>query len=93
MKWAHKISAPAVNNVESSSVTVSIEPDRISIRGEHSTKSLMVDIPLRHRIDATGSSWTLNTFGVNLVLRKEEMQSIWSRLLGEGVKVMPRNRI
>lgn len=42
VRWAHKLSAPAVNNVDKSQVFVDIQPSSVRVRGEHKDKTLQV---------------------------------------------------
>mmetsp|Transcript_199 Transcript_199/g.339 ORF Transcript_199/g.339 Transcript_199/m.339 type:complete len:213 (+) Transcript_199:2-640(+) len=89
-KWAHKLDAPAVNDIDKRSVEVKIEPESVSISAQHSTKTLQLAFPLANSVDPDGSSWTVNTFGINLVLRKSELQTVWGALLPVAVPV-PKN--
>jgi hypothetical protein len=89
-KWAHKLDAPAVNNIDKDSVVVVFETDNVSINAEHSTKTLQLSIPVARSIDPSGSSWTVNTFGINLILKKSSLQTLWGSLLPLGTPV-PKN--
>jgi hypothetical protein len=86
---AHKLDAPAANNVDKASVVVSINASAISLRAEHPTKTLQLSFPLRHAVDPLSSTYAVSTFGVTLTLRKRELQHAWGDLLPDG---WPRTR-
>lgn len=88
---AHNLGAPAVNNILSEDVIVEIGEDRLYISAEHSTKTMKLEIPqLMNKVSIDLSSYSIITFGVNLVLRKKEIQDVWGSLLPSGV-AFPRS--
>ncbi len=76
-----------MNNVDAESVRVIIEPWKVSIAAEHPQKSLRLEIPLFLAANPASSTYTLSAFGVNLVLRKQEIQALWGSLLPAKVPV------
>ena len=50
---------------------------------------VQADIPLSKAVDVAASTWTLNAFGVNLVLRKARLQTAWGHLHGGGSSFKP----
>jgi len=86
---AHKLDAPAANNVDKASVVVNINGSSISLRAEHPTKTLELSFPLRHAIEPSRSTYTISTFGVTFTLRKWDLQHVWDDLHPEA---WPRTR-
>jgi hypothetical protein len=98
VKWAHKLDAPAVNNVPQSSVAITFggpgddsqqAATTVRVRASHPAKKLAVDVPLRWPVDAALSSWSLKTLGVTLVLRKSQPQHAWGSLHPAAFKAPP----
>ena len=73
MKWAHKLDAPAVNDVDQASVEVVVAESLVTVRASHPTKHLAVDLPLRFHVDVNASSWSLKTLG------EQGAPQAWSR--------------
>lgn len=72
VRWAHKLSAPAVNNVDKSQVFVDIQPSSIGVRGEHKDKTLQVERRAYSRIfpsSAANLKQISNAFTLYSVLR------------------------
>jgi hypothetical protein len=79
-----------VNNIDKSSVVVAIQSRHVSISAQHPTKALQLSFSLLRELDHTASTWSVNTFGINLVLKKASLQEVWGGLLPAGVHV-PKN--
>lgn len=62
-------------------MTVELEEDKVVVKADHLTKTMMLEIPLIHKVSVEQSLHTKNTFGVNLVLRKQNLQEVWGSLL------------
>jgi hypothetical protein len=84
------LDAPAVNNIKYENVIVELSEDKVSISADHPTKVMRLEIPFWSKISPEKSTHTFNTFGVNLVLRKQDIQEVWGSLMPPDTP-LPKN--
>jgi len=88
VKFAHKIDAPAYNKYSKDDIAVQITPTGVTMDASNSEKTFSLSLELFKKIDPEKSSYSIHTFGVSMVLRKEK--KVWKRLLRDK-NLKPRN--
>ena len=86
VKYAHKLDAPAPNNVQHPAVQV--DASSLSVHATNGAKAFSLSLNLYDEVDVDATVHTARTFGVELVLPKAR-RGHWTRLLRDRSK--PRN--
>ena len=80
-KFAHKLDAPAENDVDGNvNVTISERGLEVRAASGRRAKRFVLEIELLRDLDAAQSSWSVAAFGVTVTLRKAA-RGRWKRLL------------